>query len=100
MSGCRIGNVKLKAGGEVYRLPSLQRDEVQQTFVQRASMISGFYKPGEIVGFALMAWDRLGHHSVGYYVQEGSVVGTTMVPSYVSDAIRRRMLEDGDWETP
>ncbi len=100
MSGCRIGNVKLKAGGSVYRLPTLDRDEVQNNFVKRASMISGFYKPGEIEGFALMVWDKNGHHSVGYYVHEKSVVGITMVPSFVADTIRRRMLEDGDWETP
>ncbi|CDN96076.1 hypothetical protein [Agrobacterium tumefaciens] len=100
MPGCRIGKVKLKAGAEIHRLPAIQRDEAQKRFVERAAMIAGFYKPGEIVGYALMVWDKDGNHSVGYYLDEQSVVGMTMAPSYVADALRRRMLEDGDWETP
>lgn len=100
MSGCRIGKIKLKAGGEIHRLPTIQRDEPQQKFIDRAAMISGYFKPGEIMGFVLMAWDKEGHHSVGYYVDRQSVVGMTMVPSFAAETLRRRMIQDGDWETP
>lgn len=100
MSGCRIGKVKLKGGGELHRLPTIERDEAQTYLVNRAAMIAGYYKPGEIMGYAVLAWDKFGNKSVGYYVNEKSVVGLTMLPSFTADAIRRRLLEDGDWQTP
>lgn len=100
MTGCRIGKVKLKDGAEIHRLPSVQRDEPQRYLIDRAAMISGFYKPGELHGYVVLAWDKFGNKSVGYFVDKDSVVGLTMLPAFVADALRRRMIEDGDWESP
>jgi hypothetical protein len=97
-NGCRIGKIKLKNGAELHRLPVKDRDEAQRRLIDRAAMISGFYKPGEMVGYVVMGWDKDGFHSVGYLIDPKSVVGRTMLPSFVADALRRRMIEDGDWE--
>jgi hypothetical protein len=51
-----------------------------------------------MVGYVVMGWDKDGFHSVGYLIDPKSVVGRTMLPSFVADALRRRMIEDGDWE--
>lgn len=97
MAGCRIGKVKLKSGGEVYRLPTVERDEAQKYMIDRAAMIAGYYKPGEMMGYVVFGWDRFGNKSLGYFVDKDSIVGLTMLPSFVAGSLRRRMIEDGDW---
>jgi len=97
MTGCRIGRVKLKGGATVLQLPPLGRDEAQQKLVSRAAMISSFYKPGEIHGYVVFAWAKDGASSVGYYINHDGVVSSRMLPSFTADALRDRMIIEGDW---
>ncbi len=97
MSGCRIRSVKWKSGGEVRRLPAVERDEAQKLLVDRAAMIAGFYKPGEMHGYVVFAWDKNGHNSIGYHINHEGFIGRRLLPSFVADALRERMIEEGDW---
>lgn len=100
MSGCRIGKVKLKSGGEVHVLPLPQRDALQTKFLKRASKLSNFFNPGEIGGFAMVIWALDGTYTIAYHIQKESIVNIGLAPTYVADVLRREMLEVGDWETP
>jgi hypothetical protein len=97
MSGCRIGRVKLKAGGEIHKLPVPERDEAQRNIVSRAAMIAGFYEPGELAGYVVFGFGRDGADSIGYFLDSDGVVGLRMLPSYLADALREKMIETGDW---
>jgi hypothetical protein len=97
MSGCRIGRVKLKGGAELYRLPTKARDEAQRNLVDRAARLAGYYEEGEIGGYVVFAWGKNGRSSIGYFVDQDGVVGLRMLPSFVADALRERMIEEGDW---
>jgi hypothetical protein len=99
VSGCRIGRVKLKAGGEVHRLPTIQRDDIQKKIVDQASIIAGIYEPGELRGFVVFGWGKDGHNSCGYFIDFQGFVGTRLLPSFVADAVRAKMIESGDWES-
>lgn len=98
MSGCRIGKIKLKAGGVIHRLPTVERDDFQKRFISAASAISSHYKPDEMCGYVVMAWDADGAYSLGFRIHDDSVVGPTMLPSYVADALRRDLINTGSWE--
>jgi hypothetical protein len=97
VSGCRIRSVKWKSGGEVRRLPTTERDEAQKMLVNRAAMIAGHYKPGELHGYVVFAWDKQGFNSVGYFIDQEGLIGRRLLPSFVADALRERMIVDGVW---
>jgi hypothetical protein len=97
MTGCRIGKVKLKSGGIIHRLPTVERDEPQKLIVDRAAKIAGFYKPGEMHGYVVFAWDKDGYSSVGYFINHDGFIGCRILPSFISDALREKMIEQGDW---
>lgn len=99
MSGCRIGKIKMKAGGEIHRLPAIQRDDVQKLLVDRAAMIAGYYKPGDLHGYVVFAWDKQGYNSVGYFINNDGVVGSRLLPSYIAECLRSRMIAEGDLGT-
>lgn len=99
MHGCRIGKVKLKAGGVVHPLPTVPRDTVQQNIVSRAAMIAGFYNPGEMRGYVVFGWDDKGYNSTGFMIDPDGPIGRTILPSVVADALRRKMIECGEWES-
>lgn len=98
MTGCRISKVRLKAGGaEIQRLPIADRDEAQKCLTSCASMISSHYKPGQMAGYVIFAWDGKGCSSIGYHWNDKSNVRARLIPSFMADALRDRMIEDGDW---
>lgn len=97
MSGCRIRSVKMKAGGEVRRLPIVERDEAQKLLATRAAVTASHFKPGEMTGYVIFAWDKDGCTSVGYYYNDKSRVRARLLPSFIADALRDRMIEEGDW---
>lgn len=97
MSHCRIGKISLKSGGTIHRLPGVERDDAQKLLIDRAAMISGFYKPGEIHGYVVFAWDKNGFNSLGYYINSEGFIGRRLLPSFISDALREKMIEEGDW---
>ncbi|TCL70649.1 hypothetical protein [Rhizobium sp. BK251] len=97
MSGCRIGKVKLKSGGILHKLPTVERDEPQKQLVDCAATISGFHEPGELAGYVVFGWDRQGLSSIGYFIDRPGLVGVRMLPSFVADGLREKMIETGDW---
>lgn len=99
MSGCRIGKVKLKSGGEIHRLPTMERDDAQKFLMDSAAKAASFYKPGEMHGYVVFAWDKEGYSSTAYYINHDGFIGCTVLPAFVADALRRKMIEAGDWET-
>lgn len=98
MSGCRIGKIKLKAGGVIHRLPVAERDEFQKNLMSAASIIIGHYAPDEVRGYVVMAWDKGGAYSLGFRVHDDCTIGPTILPSYVADALRRDLINNGSWE--
>jgi hypothetical protein len=100
MSGCRIGKIKMKAGGgEIHRLPVIERDDVQKMFVDRAAATASMYAPGDLHGYVVFAWDKDGNNTVGYFIDHKGFVGRRLLPSFVADALRDRMITDGQWGT-
>jgi hypothetical protein len=89
--------VKWKSGGEVRRLPTIERDDAQKLLVDRAAMIAGYYKPGEMHGYVVFAWDKRGFNSIGYLINQEGVIGRRLLSSFVADALRERMITDGEW---
>ena len=96
--GCRIGKVTMKEGGAViYLLPPLERTEAEERIVLAASSVAD-YLGEELVGYVVVGWAADGHYSNGYYINnEKSPVGLGMMPSFVADVLRRRMIEAGEW---
>lgn len=99
MSGCRIGKIRMKSGGEVYPLRAPRRDENQKAFIDRIAKMLRYYKEGEMVGYAAISWNAGGEYSTCYYISEESPVGFGLLPSFLADAMRRRMIEEGQWES-
>lgn len=97
MTGCRIGKIKFKNGGTIHRLPAVERDDAQKLLVDRAATIAGFYKPGEMHGYVVFGWDKSGFNSIGYYINNEGFIGRRLLPSFIADALRERMIEEGDW---
>lgn len=97
MTGCRIGRVKLKGGSDLIRFPKPVRDEAQQYLVDRAAMVAGLYQPGEMAGYVIFVWDHKGSTSIGYHWNENSTVRARLIPAFMADAIRDRMITEGDW---
>jgi hypothetical protein len=97
MSGCRIGNVKLRNGADLLRFPKPSRDESQQYLVERAAIMASHFAPGELAGYVVFAWSTKGGTSIGYHWNDRSNVRARLVPSFIADAIRDRMITEGDW---
>jgi hypothetical protein len=99
MTGCRIGKVKLKGGAELHRLPILDRSEAQAGLSSASTVIINDFKAHEMAGYVVLGWAFDGHYSSGYFIHKDSPVGVGMLPSFVADALRRRMIGEGDWES-
>ena len=97
MTGCRIGKVKLKSGGTIHKLPTVERDEPQKWLIDSAAKVVGIHKPGEMYGYVVFAWDKDGYSSVAYYINHEGFIGRRILPSFVADVLRERMIRDGEW---
>ena len=94
---CRIARVRLKSGCIVERFPDAKSDDLQKRIIDHARKIAGNFKQGEMAGFIVMGWDREATYHLGYYNSASCVVGQTLWPSWVADALRRQMIENGEW---
>lgn len=80
------------------RLPLPQHDENKSAFARHAREIGEAMQPGELVGWVIVAWRDDGSYIDGFLVGgERSPVNAGMAPSFVADALRRRMIQDGGW---
>lgn len=97
MTGCRIGKINLKSGGTIHKLPAVERDEPQKLMIAAAAKTAALYKPGELHGYVVFAWDKNGYSSVGYHINHDGFIGRRILPSFIADVLRERMIRDGEW---
>lgn len=94
MSGCRIGRVKMKGGAEVVKLPTPRRDDVQRDLVGWAARYANSFKPGEMHGFIMIAWDAETTQSVAYLAKSSFVHGSN-APAFAAEETRRALVAQG-----
>jgi len=90
----RIGRVRFKNGADVSILRRPEVDELQQDLMRDAGIISGYYKPGDIDGFFIVAWDRDGGYSIAKRIS-GNGLGGTLAATFVSNVLQREITETG-----
>jgi hypothetical protein len=94
----RIGKVTMKAGANVSPLRFPKRDENAAGLMSHARAIADWGPVGNIVGWYIVAWDERGCYNQGYKIDaEKSPIGCTIAPSFVSDALRRGLIEGKQW---
>jgi hypothetical protein len=81
----------------LHRLPSPTPDEGRDNLIRFAAKTASFYKEGEMVGCVVVAWAKDGYYNTSYYFSKDSPYGHGMLPSFLADALRRRMIEEGEW---
>jgi hypothetical protein len=89
---CRIGRVKLR-GSNVSLLRPRFEGETCQSFRDSAATIAGFY-PENMAGYVIVAWNGDGYWARGVRLHKDSPLGTTMLPSFVADILRRDVAAD------
>lgn len=97
MTGCRIGRVTLKGGAQLLRLPVKEHGEVQSKLCDASATIADYFAPDEMAGYVLVGWAFDGAYSTAYMIHAESIVGPGLLPSFVADALRRDMIECGQW---
>lgn len=92
---CRIGRVRLKAGGaelKLFRQTPAMIGHVELTHSARVMVDQHF--PEEPISFVLLAWSDSGQFSVGWHHREESAIPRTLMPSYMAEVLRRRMITE------
>lgn len=97
MTGCRIGKIFPKAGGIIQQLPIGERDDVQKAIVSMAADTAALYKPGELNGCVVFAWAKDGSTATTFKIIPDTSVASVLLPSFMADALRCRMIESGEW---
>lgn len=98
MNGCRIGKIKLKAGGAEVRI--LERplqhapDSCAGTMLRHARALAEEDEGGEMVAMMVVAIWRHGGHSFGYRYDEDCPVSRKLLPSYVAEMVRADLVTD------
>lgn len=89
MTGCRIGKVKYKNAPHILEIiPHVRGSEYRDTMHRHTDMICDYHPQG-VAGFAIVAWGFDGSFSRGTRIHEDSFVGQTLLPSFVSEILRR-----------
>lgn len=88
MSGCRIGAVRMKAGGAaIVPLRAPERSEAARTLVEYAVATTDAH-PG-MAGFVVFAWDHDGKSTVSSHLAPGGNVSPSMLPAFVAARLRK-----------
>jgi hypothetical protein len=96
MTGCRIGRVKIKGGADLTILERPEVSDVEDSMLAAArAHVGGLDQP--TAGYVVVTWSEDCSHMTSYQVSASSPISHTMLPSFVADAIRRLMVENGDW---
>lgn len=90
VANCRIGRIKLKAGGEVYNLPNKQHQGHKATIINHAREIAGQYDA--LDGFFIIGWDKDGHYSVGCRYDSNGSISTRLFPSWLEEVARDEVI--------
>ena len=98
MSGCRIGRVRMKAGGADVRVLRGGKSEgdFRGKIVEHARRIAGYSAPGsELVSFAIVGVYSDGTYSIGTRRDIGRCrVPMMLWPSFVAECIRRDTITE------
>ena len=65
--------------------------------VDHAVQMSEFIQDDEYSGYAMIAWDENGEYQTSYAIGGDSIISAGLLPSFIADALRRRMIEEGEW---
>ena len=100
MTGCRIGKVKLKAGGAtLHKLEAPAGDEIQHQMRISAARIAGTFDEGEMRGYVAIGWNAEGGYKVGWRMDVAdSSIGFTLMPSWIADIMRRELIQTRVWD--
>jgi hypothetical protein len=99
MTGCRIGKVMLKAGGApIFPLKAKDRNEDHRLLLTHASEVCDTFPAGSMAGFVVIGWGFDGSNSCGWKSHEESIIRNSLLPSYIADVIRRRLIAEGEWD--
>lgn len=96
-SHARIGKVSFKGGPTIHRLPTQRYEDWRGLMIDQARKVAANFGPDEVAGFVVIAWAADSSHSVGWRLDENSLLGRTMLPSWLSDVVRRELIETGAW---
>lgn len=97
MSGCRIGRVRLKGAATVLPFRQTERDYLQGQIVKNAAGIANSYASGEMDGYLVIGWSKDGAYNIGYRLPFDGVITPTLLPSWLSDVVRRESITNGTW---
>lgn len=103
---CRIGRVRLKAGGAAVRV--LHRPEIAENggeLMEHARLLACGDRP---INFVVLSWTDDGAYSMGARLRDDSSIPLTLLPSWVAEAVRRelvtsrqvRQIVDAEYVTP
>lgn len=88
---CRIGNIKYKDSNLIELRPSPRGDEIKRTMRKNYESI---VKDVDIAGIAIVAWGFDGRWSRASHIHRDSVIGQTLMPSFVAEILRRDTMRD------
>lgn len=92
---CRIGKITYKNKPHLVEIrPTPRGLQIMSNLSQFAETIISNYPNNDMAGFAIVTWAFDGTFSRGTSTHKDSPVGVTMMPSYVSDVLRRDTAAD------
>lgn len=100
MNGCRIGKIKLKAGGaEVRILERPERPDGESwagAIVQNAQNIAGFSESGcELAGYFIIGLFSDGGHASGFRWDSTKVpFDRRLLPGFVAEIVREKLITE------
>jgi hypothetical protein len=50
-----------------------------------------------MVGHVVMGWTGDGRYNLAYHNPDNCVIGRTLLPSWIGEAVRRSLIVDGHW---
>lgn len=94
MAECRIGRVTYKKAPHLSEIiPAVRGREFREKMHEFTDTICGCYPEG-LAGFAIIAWGFNGQFSCATRLHQDSFVGTTFLPSFVAEILRRDTVKD------
>lgn len=90
---CRIGKITSKVGGATVEVinPGDGRDAraIRKSLVSSSERVALEYP--DMIGFALVTWDKEGTPTSVANIGNGSPVGASLMPSFVAEVLGRRV---------
>ena len=92
---CRISKVRWKDAPHLVEIfPKKRGIEYRQVMINHADEICGMIDDKGIAGFAMFAWNFDGYYAWSRRIHPESFVGTTLLPSFMQEVMRRSLAVD------